>query len=132
MTMDEATYRTILRAPERALQQMLLDFRFFREDVPGFLVFALESRLKTFESATVKSRNRGVRVDELTDLAGARIVVGTSQEVDLVRRFFTRKQESDDLVIESDKPVSRPNGYRSRHLVLKYAPSYTRSGLDRE
>jgi ppGpp synthetase/RelA/SpoT-type nucleotidyltranferase len=127
--MDEAAYRSILRAPERALQQMLLDFRFFQEDVPGFLVFAMESRLKTYQSATAKARQRGVPISELTDLAGARIVVGTAQEVDVVRRFFTRKQDSDDLVVESDEALSRPDGYRSRHLVLRYPPSYARSAF---
>lgn len=80
--MDEATYRATLRAPERALQQMLLDFQFFAQDVPGFPIFAVESRLKTFESATVKARGLGIPVTELHDLAGARIVGGTSQEVD--------------------------------------------------
>lgn len=61
---------------------MLLDFQFFAQDVPGFLIFAVESRLKTFESATVKARELGIPVTELHDLAGARIVGGTSQEVD--------------------------------------------------
>src|SRR5664279_3813775 len=101
--MDETAYRNILRAPERALKQMLLDFRFFREDVPSFLVFAQESRLKSYHSAMAKARLRGVPLTELTDLAGARIVVGTLQEVDVVCRFFTRKQDSNDLVIESDE-----------------------------
>lgn len=127
--MDESAYRNILRAPERALQQMLLDFRFFQEDVPGFLVFAMESRLKTFQSATVKAQQRGIEISELTDLAGARIVVGTAQEVEVVRRFFTRKQDSDDLVVESDEAISRQDGYRSHHLVLRYPPSYVRSAF---
>ena len=76
--MDEAQYRLILRAPERALQQMLLDFQFFVEDHPGFTVFARESRLKGFDSATAKAHRLGVDVAELNDLAGARIVAASA------------------------------------------------------
>jgi ppGpp synthetase/RelA/SpoT-type nucleotidyltranferase len=128
-TMDEVEYRDILRAPERALQQMLLDFRFFQEDVPGFLVFSIESRLKTYQSAKLKAQQRGVNISDLSDLAGARIIVGTTQEVDVVSRFFTRKEFSEELLVESDEAISRPDGYRSRHLVLRYPPSYVRSAF---
>lgn len=124
--MDEKAYRNILRAPERALHQMLLDFRFFREDVPGVIVFTEEFRIKTLESAIRKSQDSQTPIDELQDLAAVRIVVGTSQQVDVVRRFFTRQQDLNDLVIELDGPISK-NGYRSNHVVVKYPPSYSRS-----
>lgn len=127
MAISEAQYRILLRAPNRALQQMLLDFQFFVEDRPGFVVLAKESRLKSFQSATARAKKLGIDVSELNDLAGARIVVGTSHDVDVVRRFFTRQEVSKDLTVEANEAISRDDGYRSHHMVLVYPGRYSRS-----
>jgi hypothetical protein len=56
-----------------------------------------------------------------------RIVVATADEVDVVVDFFSEKQYFKDLVIESDKVIKeRKDGYRARHLVLKFNGHYSR------
>jgi len=125
--MTEVEYKTLLRPHIRAVRQLLADLDFFREDIGPINVFSISSRLKSYGSAIRKSQQISIPVQNLQDLAGIRIVVATSREVEVLASFFRRGKESGDLEIESDKPLSKESGYRARHIVVVMKPYYTRS-----
>ncbi|MEM6434879.1 MAG: hypothetical protein AAF773_13670 [Cyanobacteria bacterium P01_D01_bin.115] len=125
--MDRVEFLHFRRAYERALRQVLLDFEFFVEDFIGINIYSVTHRLKSFESALEKSKRLKIQIDEMHDIAGMRIVVSTLDEVEVVARFFSRKEVSKDLIIKSDKNISRKNGYRARHLILEFTGHYSRS-----
>ena len=125
--MTEIQYRALLRPHVRALRQLLTDLEFFIEDVGPINVFSISSRIKDFGSATRKALHLGIPVEDLQDLVGIRIVVAASQEVDVIARFLYREQESEDLKIEADRPLSKADGYRARHIIVVMKPRYTRS-----
>jgi putative GTP pyrophosphokinase len=115
------------RPYDRVLRQVLLDLEFFTEDHVGINVYTLTHRLKTFKSSLEKSKKLNLRIDEMQDIAGIRIVVATLDEVEVLARFFSRKADSKDLIIKSDKVISKKEGYRARHLILEFSGHYSRS-----
>ena len=92
--MDRVEFLHFRRAYERALRQVLLDFEFFVEDFIGINIYSVTHRLKSFESALEKSKRLKIQIDEMHDIAGMRIVVSTLDEVEVVARFFSRKEVS--------------------------------------
>jgi ppGpp synthetase/RelA/SpoT-type nucleotidyltranferase len=126
--MDRTEFLRFRRSFDRVLRQILLDLEFFIEDLSGINVYAVTHRLKTFESALEKSqRLNKLKIEKMQDIAGIRIVVATLDEIDVIVRFFSRKADSKDLIIKSDKVISRKDGYRARHLVLEFSAHYSRS-----
>lgn len=125
--MNRAEFLRFRRPYERVLRQILLDLEFFIEDLAGINVYAVTHRLKTFENALEKSRRLDLKIDEMQDIAGIRIVVATLDEVEILTRFFSRKADSKDLTIKSDQPINKRDGYRARHLVLESSGHYSRS-----
>lgn len=125
--MNRAEYLRFRRPYERVLRQLLLDLEFFVEDLVGINVHSITHRIKTFESALEKSKRLNLKIDEMQDIAGIRIIVATIDEVDVVSRFFSRKAYSKDLTIKSDQMINKKNGYRARHLVLEFSGHYSRS-----
>jgi ppGpp synthetase/RelA/SpoT-type nucleotidyltranferase len=115
---------------ERALRQLLLELDFFIEDVKGINIYSIESRLKEYKSALVKSqKSENLSIHDMQDIAGIRVVVATFEEVEVLVRFFSRKDKeySDELEIELNEPIERKNGYRARHIVVKFKGKYSRS-----
>lgn len=127
MHLELKDYLKFIRPYERVIRQLLLDFEFFSEDAAGINIYAVHHRLKSFESAREKASRLNIPITELHDIAGLRIVVSTAKEVDVVVRFVYRKADAKDLVVESDRRIEKPDGYRARHLVLKVRGSYSRS-----
>ena len=125
--MNRIEFLRFRRSYERVLRQVLLELEFFIEDFTGLNVYAVTHRLKTFESALEKSKKLKLKIDEMQDIAGIRIVVATSDEVEVIARFFSRKADSKDLTIKSDKVIAKKNGYRARHLILEFSGHYSRS-----
>jgi ppGpp synthetase/RelA/SpoT-type nucleotidyltranferase len=125
--MNRIEFLRFRRSYEWVLRQVLLDLEFFIEDLVGINVYAVTHRLKTFESALEKSKRLNLKIDEMQDIAGIRIVVATSDEVAILARFFSRKADLKDLIIKSDEIIDRKNGYRARHLVLEFSGHYSRS-----
>jgi ppGpp synthetase/RelA/SpoT-type nucleotidyltranferase len=126
--MQTVEYERFVRPHRRFVRQLLLDFEFFQEDVGPLGVFSVESRIKTRESAMAKADRLKIPLDEIQDIAGIRIVVGTRPEVAIVKRFFQRRADiGDDLVIAKDETIARPSGYRSTHLITRFAGNYSRS-----
>src|SRR5262245_59610721 len=119
--MNRAEYLKFRRPYDRVLRQLLLEFEFFKEDAIGVNIHSIQHRLKTYESAVEKSSRLKIPIVEMQDIAGIRIVVATTDEVDVVARFFSRKADSNDLTIQSDKQINKQDGYRARHLVLEFS-----------
>jgi len=127
MTEEEYTYLT--RARERAMSQLLLELRYFLEDTITLSACSIEHRIKTYDSAYRKAIQKQRPIEESRDLAGMRVVVQTTTDVETLVRFFERKVLGDDLKILSDDLVNRPDGYRGRHLVVEMPPHYSRTHL---
>jgi putative GTP pyrophosphokinase len=125
--MEPEDYRKLIRPYRRVLDQLGTDLKYFLEDIGTTAVFVVESRIKTYESAVAKAHRFNKEIRELYDLAGLRVVVGTSADVEIVKRFFEQKSLLKDLTIELDKFASYSTGYRSTHLVLSFPGHYTRS-----
>lgn len=124
--MDKNEFITFQRPYERVLRQLLLEFEFFLEDTLGLNVYSINHRLKTFESASEKSIRYSLPISDLEDIGAIRIVASTSQEIEVIGRFFYRKADSKDLKVRIDKRVNN-NGYRARHLILDFEGHYSRS-----
>jgi ppGpp synthetase/RelA/SpoT-type nucleotidyltranferase len=120
-------YNKLIVPHERALKRLELNFGFFIDDIGQIDLFSVAGRTKTYQSALRKSAELGVPVQNLDDLAGLRIVVGTSSEVPIIERFFTRQQYGNDLEIIKHQKILRQNGYRAIHLVLEFKGSYQTS-----
>jgi putative GTP pyrophosphokinase len=125
--MTESQYKHFLRPYTRALRQILLDLEFFLEDVGPINVYSISSRIKSYKSALQKSLRLKIDIKDLHDLAGIRIVVATQYEVQVVARFFSRQEYSKDIEIESDRKISKDDGYRDRRIVILYKSNYARS-----
>ena len=78
MTTNPPQFDRLLQPHRRALARLQLDLEFFLEESGPLLVVAIEQRLKSFESAVEKSQKLNLELSELDDLAGLRIVCGTS------------------------------------------------------
>jgi ppGpp synthetase/RelA/SpoT-type nucleotidyltranferase len=125
--MNKVEYLKFQRPYQRVLRQILLDLEFFIEDLVGVNIHSITHRLKSFDSALKKSQSLNIPVSEIQDIAGIRVVVATINEVDVIVRFFSRKQDSKDLIVKSDQVIAKKNGYRARHLILEFNGHYSRS-----
>ncbi|WP_445630146.1 hypothetical protein [Nostoc sp. DSM 114167] len=126
--MNITEYLKFIKPYDRALRQLRLELDFFLEEVKGVNVYSVQSRLKTYESALEKSRKlKNLNISDMQDIAGIRIVLATFEEVDVLARFLSRKADSNDLIIELDEAIQKSNGYRARHIVVKFQGHYSRS-----
>lgn len=125
--MDTEEYLNLLEPHKRALAQLKLDLEFFLRDVGTIDVFSIQSRMKTLVSAAQKSTRLNIRIDELDDLAGIRIIVGTQNEIPVIERFFTRQECGNDLIVAKKNEYQRKSGYRATHLVVQLKSHYQRS-----
>jgi len=120
-------YDRLVEPHKRALKKLELDLGFFLNDVGQIDVFSITSRVKARQSAMTKSARLGIPVHDLDDLAGLRIVVGTSPELPVVERFFSRQEVGNDLRILKHQKIARESGYRATHLVVELRGSYQSS-----
>lgn len=118
--MTDQEYAVFCRPFDRALQKLLLDFKFFQEDMVGLNVQTVSSRLKTFVSASRKQAELNLAIEDMQDIAGMRIVVSTEPEVEVVRSYFSTQEGFNAFNVIKDQAISRDNGYRARHLVLEF------------
>lgn len=122
---SEASYRKLTECHRRALRKIELDLEFFLLDVGPIDVFSTTSRMKTYESAMRKARSMGIEVNDLDDLAGLRVIVGTQDEIPVLERFFTRQELANDLRIVKRHSLDKRDGYRAAHLVLEVSGGYS-------
>jgi putative GTP pyrophosphokinase len=124
--MDINEYLKFRKPYERVLRQLLLELDFFIEEVKGVNINSVQHRLKSYNSARDKSIRTNQDISQLHDIAGIRIVVATFAEVEIIAKFFSRKQVSNDLVIKWDEVIEKDDGYRARHIVVEFKGHYSR------
>ena len=81
-------------------------------------VFAITDRVKTYQSALRKQVRQNIPISEQHDIAGIRVVVGTSHEAQVIARFAREEQWRDRVKTIKDETVDRTNGYRAHHIVF--------------
>lgn len=86
--------------------------------------YYVAQRLKRKPQILRKLRRFSVRLTQLQDIGGNRIIVEKNEDVDRLRRFINAQIEAqDDLVLlrETDyRPYGRDDtGYRALHMILK-------------
>jgi ppGpp synthetase/RelA/SpoT-type nucleotidyltranferase len=122
---NERDYQILTHGHSRVLEQLKLRLSFYLEDMGPASIIAIESRIKTWSSAFEKSRSLGIAIEELDDLAGLRVVVGTSWEAQSVAEFFAHPHYAagEFEVLKNREIESR--GYRARHVVVGCSTWYT-------
>lgn len=125
--MESNEYNEFVKRYKRALKQTLLEIEFFLEDIGNINVFSISSRIKEYKSALIKSQRIKKEIKDLQDIAGIRIVVNTLEEVEIISQFFSRKEILKDLIIESNKNISKLDGYRAKHIIVSLKGNYSRS-----
>jgi ppGpp synthetase/RelA/SpoT-type nucleotidyltranferase len=128
--MDKVEYEKATRPHARALRQLLLDFEFFIADAGSLNVFSVTGRIKSLESASEKERRIGIPMFELQDLAGIRVVLATSDEVDVFATFLKDAENRKRLKIAIDRQIEHETGYRSRHIIVEVGSDVTHSVYD--
>ena len=124
---EKERYQQLIEPRRRALEQLRLELDFFLRDVGDIAIYNVHHRMKEFESAHRKSSSRGVPPEELDDLAGLRVIVGTKKEVPIIEYFFKRQEIGKDLEILKREELDKPDGYRALHLVVELKSHYKRS-----
>ena len=119
-----ANYDFIVEPHRRALKTLELELDFFIQDVGELNLFSISSRIKQYDKAFNKASHLGIQINELDDLAGLRIVVGTLADLPIVKRFFTRQELSNDLKIIKNNTIERDSGYRATHIVIEKCSNY--------
>jgi len=115
--MDLHAYKLFTRAHRRVLEQLKTDVRFFLEDMGRPPVALMESRIKTFASAAGAAERRKVSIEELGDVAGLRVVVGSRPDVEVILSFLRDKKARGEAEIHRDRPTKN-RGYRAHHVVM--------------
>lgn len=122
-----ANYHAFVEPHRRACQQLKLDLEFFLRDLGSVDVYEISSRVKDYDSAARKSSSLGIPIDDLDDLAGIRVIVGTRNEFPLLERFFSRQEYGNDLKILKRSDLRKSDGYNALHLVTELKSHYSRS-----
>lgn len=122
--MTPANYDFVIEPHRRALRILELEFDFFVRDINNLNLFSVNGRIKQYERAMTKASLLGIPVQDLDDLAGLRIVVGTLAEIPIVMRFLSRQEDSKDLKIVKSRQIDRESGYRATHVIVEKSSSY--------
>lgn len=127
LVITHAAYLHIAEPHARACKQLELNLGFFLQDMGEVDVYEIRSRLKTFDSATQKASRLAIPVNKLDDIAGIRLIVGTTNEIPIVERFFTRQEYGQELTVLKRRNLARKDGYTALHLVVELHSNYQRS-----
>ena len=115
-------YRSALLQVEARLEVLRDEFTHLHDYNP---IEHIVTRVKSPESILRKASARGLSLDldalrtNVTDIAGARVIVSFARDVYRVFRQFT--QQPDIRVLEVEDYISRPkpSGYRSLHCLVQ-------------
>jgi hypothetical protein len=79
-------------------------------------------RLKRLSSIEQKLRRfKSMKLSQMQDIGGCRAVVGTVQQVDMLRELYRRSEFKHQLVREDDYiRAPKSSGYRGIHLIYRY------------
>ena len=124
---SEKHYKRLIEPHRRALEKLRLELEFFLEDVGTIDIYKIQSRIKFWESASRKSSVISVPIEELDDIAGLQVIVGTQNEIPVLERFLTRQEYGNDLKILKKHKLYKPDGYRALHIVVELKGHYQTS-----
>ena len=108
-----------------------------REDI----VYDIESRLKTFESAYEKIGRKGLSmsekgIDDMYDIAGIRVIVPYVSDIYTIRDLIKRpaalfQKEAVLKVVKERDYVKEPkeNGYRAYHIVVNVKATWQKKSI---
>jgi putative GTP pyrophosphokinase len=131
LALSHSQYQELVRPAKRALEQLELDLKWYLEDIGDSTVHLIKTRIKDYGKAIKKLQDKQyTSVDQITDLAGMRIVVHSRTDVDAMVGLFKGQEIRKDLEILEDVCCKDENGYAARHLIVKISPSYKRSAFD--
>lgn len=115
-------YRSALLQVEARLEVLRDEFTHLHDYNP---IEHIVTRVKTPESILRKAASRGLSMDldalrnNVTDIAGARVIVSFARDVYEVFRLFTRQPDIRVLEVEDYISRPKPSGYRSLHCLVQ-------------
>lgn len=115
-------YRSALLLVETRLEVLRDEFTHLHDYNP---IEHIVTRVKSPESILRKASARGIPLDldtlrrDLTDIAGARVIVSFAKDVYRVFRQFTRQPDIRVLEVEDYITHPKPSGYRSLHCLVQ-------------
>lgn len=125
MHQNPPEFERILQPFRRALARLRLDFDFFLQESGPLTIASIESRVKSFDSASHKSQELGIDIQKLDDLAGIRVVCGTEVDVRAIAHFAKDGLRGTSFNTVKDRNIERDCGYRARHIVIEVPEDYT-------
>lgn len=129
-TLPRSQYEDLIRPAKRALEQLELDLKWYLEDIGNRTVHHIKTRVKEYSSLLRKLQNgKYASVDEITDIAGMRIVVHGKTDVEAMVALFKGQEIRKDVEILEDVCRKDESGYAGRQLVVRIRPSYKRSAF---
>lgn len=130
-TLSFSQYQDLVRPTKRALEQLELELKWYLEDIGNRTVHYIKTRIKEYSSLFLKLQSeKYTSVDEITDIAGMRIVVHGKTDVEAMVALFKGQEIRKDIEILEDVCRKDKSGYAARQLVVKIQPSYKRSAFD--
>lgn len=124
-------YRAALALVETRLQVLQDEFTHLQEYNP---IEHITTRVKSAPSILRKATARGLTFDldalrtQITDIAGARVVVSFTADVYRVFELFTNQPDIELLQVKDYIAEPKPNGYRSLHCIV-HVPVHFSTGV---
>ncbi|PNL16922.1 GTP pyrophosphokinase [Micrococcus lylae] len=124
-------YRSALNQVESRLEVLQDEFTHLHDYNP---IEHIATRVKSAQSILRKATARGLTFDldelrtEITDIAGARVVVSFSADVYRVFELFTAQPDIELLQVKDYIAEPKANGYRSLHCIV-HVPVHFSTGV---
>lgn len=124
-------YRSALAQVETRLEVLQDEFTHLHDYNP---IEHIATRVKSAQSILRKATARGLTFDldalrtEITDIAGARVVVSFTADVYRVFELFTAQPDIELLQVKDYIAEPKPSGYRSLHCIV-HVPVHFSTGM---
>ncbi len=128
--LPRSQYEDLTLPAKRALEQLELDLKWHLEDIGNRTVHHIKTRVKEYSSLLRKLQNeKYASVDEITNVAGMRIVVHGKTDVGAMVALFKGQEMRKDVEVLENVCRKDESGYAARQLVVGFRPSYKRSAF---
>ena len=126
--METQLWREILGPYRQAVDELIVKFSHIKQECQDANIYcpieSVSGRVKKVSSILEKARRKGIELEDIEekieDIAGIRIICQFVEDIDAVVDIISKRA---DLEIKQKKDYitkSKPSGYRSYHLILKY------------
>lgn len=118
----QCRYQAAIREIQTKLEILDDEFQMRHKRNP---IHHMQSRMKTIQSMMEKLSRRNAQrsiasaVENLTDIAGIRVICSYVEDVYAVAELLTKQDDIHVLKVHDYIKQPKPNGYRSLHLVLE-------------